>query len=140
MIGNTPLPNEFLSLRQAMDQLLADSFVGAPFRPLWSRAGNCAGAPAAPLPLDVYATDEAAVVVVAAQDLQPDQLQVTFNDGTLVLDGTIQDVAESGEAEGATWYAHELWSGAFRRAVGLPFAVDADKAEASFAHGIVKIV
>jgi HSP20 family protein len=127
-----------VSLRQAMDQLRADGIVGSPVRAPWSRAG--AGPAAMPLPLDVYATTAAVVVLAAAPGLQPDQLHVTFNQGTLVLSGTIRDVAGSDEAKGATWYAHELRSGQFRRAVGLPFDVNADQAQASFEQGIVKIV
>src|SRR5918997_3503230 len=137
----TPLSNEFVGLRQAMDQLLNESFVGTPFRSLWSRGGTGAsGQTAFPLPLDVYATEQEVVVVAAIPGMRPEELQVTYNQGTLTLSGTIHNVAEGEEAKGATWYAHELWSGQFRRALSLPFEVDADHAEASFAHGIVKIV
>jgi HSP20 family protein len=79
------------------------------------------------------------VVVAAVPGLQPADLQVTYNQGTLTLAGTIRNVAEGEEAKGATWYAHELWSGQFRRSLRLPFEVDADKADASFEHGIVRI-
>src|SRR5215218_8010104 len=136
---NTPYFAEpFLGLRQAMDRLLDESVVGAPFRSLWSRGGN--GATAFPLPLDVYATEQEVVVVAAVPGMRPEELQVTYNQGTLTLSGTIQNVAEGEEAKGATWYAHELWSGRFRRSLSLPFEVDADQAEASFEHGIVRIV
>ena len=138
---NTPLSNEFVGLRQAMDQLLNESFVGSPFRTLWSRGtGTGTGQTPWPLPLDVYATDQQVVVVAAVPGMRPEDLQVTYNQGTLTLAGTIQNVAEGEEAKGATWYAHELWSGQFRRALSLPFEVDADKADASFEHGIVRIV
>ncbi len=137
---NTPLSNEFVGLRQAMDQLLNESFVGSPVRTLWSRGGTGAGTAAFPLPLDVYATENEVVVVAAIPGMRPEELQVTYNQGTLTLSGTIQNVAEGEEAKGATWYAHELWSGQFRRSLSLPFEVDADHADATFAHGIVRIV
>jgi HSP20 family protein len=35
---------------------------------------------------------------------------------------------------------HELWSGQLQRALNLPVEMDVDRAEASFEHGIVKIV
>ncbi len=136
---NTPLSNDFVGLRQAMDQLLNESFVGTPFRTLWSRGGTGAGTAAFPLPLDVYATEHDVVVVAAIPGMRPEDLQVTYNQGTLTLAGTIQNAAEGEEAKGATWYAHELWSGQFRRSLSLPFEVDADKAEASFEYGIVRI-
>ena len=135
----TPLSNEFVGLRQAMDQLLNESVVGTPFRTLWSR-GTGTGPTAWPLPLDVYATEQDVVVVAAIPGMRPEDLQVTYNQGTLTLSGTIHNVAEGEEAKGATWYAHELWSGQFRRALSLPFEVDADHADATFEYGIVRIV
>ena len=138
---NTPYYAEpFVGLRQAMDQMLNESVVGTPFRSLWSRGGTGTGATAFPLPLDVYATEQEVVVVAAVPGMRPDDLQVTYNQGTLTLSGTIHNVAEGEEAKGATWYAHELWSGQFRRSLSLPFEVDADHADASFEHGIVRIV
>ena len=137
---NTPLSNEFVGLRQAMDQLLNESFVGSPFRTLWSRCGTGNGGTVFPLPLDVYATEQDVVVVAAVPGMRPEDLHVTYNQGTLTLAGTIQNVGESEEAKGATWYVHELWSGQFRRALSLPFEVDADRADATFEHGIVRIV
>jgi HSP20 family protein len=128
-----------VSLRQAMDELLSESSTGTPYRTLWSR-GLSNGATVSPLPLDVYMTQDAVVVLAAAPGLQPDQFQITYNQGTLQLTGTIPNVADSGEAKGATWYVHELWSGTFQRAVSLPIDVDVDQAQASFAHGILKIV
>ncbi len=142
MIGASPFSPDVVGLRQAMDQLLNESFVGSPFRTLWSRGGTGTGAAGTvfPLPLDVYATDQAVVVVAAIPGMRPEELQVTYNQGTLTLAGTIQNVAEGEEAKGATWYAHELWSGQFRRSLSLPFEVDANQADATFEHGIVRIV
>jgi HSP20 family protein len=129
----------FVSLRQAMDELLNESFTGTPSRTLWSR-GMSNGATVAPLPLDVYMTQDAVVVLAAAPGLSPEQFQITYNQGTLQLSGTIHNVADSGEAKGATWYVHELGSGQFQRAVSLPVEVDVDQAQASFEQGILKIV
>lgn len=126
----------FVSLRQAMDELLNESFTNTPFRTVWSRNGTVMY----PLPVDVYMTKDEVVVLAAAPGLQPDQLQITYNQGTLLLSGSIQNVADSGEAKDATWYIHELWSGQFQRAMTLPVEVDIDQAQASFEHGIVKIV
>ena len=135
MIGTSPFTQDFVSLRQAMDRLFDESFVSGPFRTLWSRAGGQYMG----LPLDVYATADEAVVVAAVPGVAPDQLDVTINQNTLVLSGQLPNVAESEEGRNATWYLHELPWGTFRRAVTLPFEVDADHAEATFQHGIVRI-
>jgi HSP20 family protein len=131
---------EFVNLRQAMDQLFQDSFA-APWRTLWSRAGNGVGNGTAyyPLPLDVYATPDEVVIVAAVPGMQPQDLDITFNQGTVVLSGKVANVAESEQGKNATWYTHELWHGSFRRAVTLPYEIDADHASATWEHGIVRI-
>jgi len=141
MIGTSPV-NEVLSLRQAMDQLLNESFVGGPFRNLWPRpgAGGSGGTGAFALPLDVYATQDAAVIVAAVPGLRPEDLNVAIHENTLVLSGETKSPIAEEEAKGATWYLRELWSGRFQRAVSLPFPVDVDKANASWEQGIVRIV
>jgi HSP20 family protein len=122
----------------SFDRLFDEALFGGPFRNVWARA---AGAPAVqPMPLDVYATPNEAVILAAAPGMRPDSLDITVQQNTVTLSGTVQDVAQSEEAKQATWYLHELWSGQYRRSVTLPFEVDAAKAHASFESGIVRIV
>ena len=131
-----PFTNEFASLRQAMDRLLDDAFVGGPFRTLWSRTGSAAQA----MPLDVYATEDEVVILAAVPGLRPEDLEITAHQSTVTLSGKVVDVAEAEEAKNATWFLHELWSGEFRRSLTLPFEVDADRAQATFERGVVRIV
>jgi HSP20 family protein len=91
------------------------------------------------MPLDIYATPEEAIVIAALPGLNPEDLEITYTQNTLTLSGSVPNVAESEQAQNATWYAHELWSGQFQRTVSLPFEVDASQAEATFEHGIVRI-
>jgi HSP20 family protein len=127
------------SLFPALDQLVEDAFFGSPFRSAWSR-GGLTGPSVQPMPLDVYATPEQAVILAAVPGMQPDSLDITVHQNTVTLTGTVQDVAQSEEAQQATWYLHELWSGKYQRSVMLPFELDANNAQASFESGIVKIV
>jgi HSP20 family protein len=137
MNGVSPFGQEVVGLRQAMDQLLSDSFVPGPYRTVWSRGGG--GTPNSQLPLDVYATQDAFVIVAAVPGLRPEDLEVTYDRGTVVLGGAIGNVAETEESAGATWYLRELWHGRFQRAVTPPFEVDPSQAEASFENGILRI-
>jgi HSP20 family protein len=131
----------FVGLRQAMEQLVDESLVGNPVRTGWPRPGTGAGGPVAqPIPLDVFATEDAAVVVAAVPGLRPQDLELTAHQDTVTIGGTVGNVADSEEAKGATWYVHELWSGQFRRSFMLPFPVDADRAEASVDQGILRVV
>ena len=137
MVNQFPLSSDFVHLRDAMQQLLQDSFVpsgGARYG--WSPGSRVMSRP---LLLDVYATPEEAVVIAAVPGMSPEQLEITYTQNTLTLSGSVPSAAESEQGKTATWYVRELWSGSFQRTVTLPFEVDASKAEATFEHGIVRI-
>ena len=138
MVTQYPFGSDFVLLRDAMNQLLQDSFVpsGGP-RSGWNTVSR---ATARPMPLDVYATPEEAIVIAALPGVNPEQLEITYTQNTLTLSGSVPSAVDSEQGKNATWYAHELWSGQFQRTVSLPFEVDASKAEATFEHGLVRIV
>jgi HSP20 family protein len=118
----------------------AEQFFGSdPFRSLWSHPTNGGATVLQPMPLDIYATDDRAVIFAAVPGMQPDDLQLTVQQNTVTLSGTVRDVTRSDEAKGATWYLHELGSGSYQRSVTLPFPVEADGAEATFEHGVLRV-
>ena len=133
MVNTFPFGQDFVVLRDAMSQLLEDSFVPA----RGARGSN--GAAVRALPLDVYATQDEAVIIAAVPGMDPRELDVTIDQNVVTLAGTVPTATESEQGQGATWYLHELWHGQFRRSVTLPFEVDAAKAEATFENGIVRI-
>lgn len=135
----TPLLNEFTALRNSIDQLAEDVFGSDSFRTIWSHSSSGNGRVVQPMPLDVYATDEHAVIVAAVPGMQPDDLEISVQQNTLTLGGTLRSVTDTEEAKNASWYLHELGSGTYRRSVTLPFPVEADKAEATFEHGILRV-
>lgn len=137
MVNQYPFGSDFVLLRDAMNQLLQDSFVPSG----GSRSGWSTGSRTMvrPVPLDVYATSDEAIVIAAVPGLTPENLDITYTQNTLTLSGSVPSVADSEQGQQATWYVHELWSGQFQRTVTLPFEIDASKAEATFEHGIVRI-
>jgi HSP20 family protein len=137
MVTRFPVAEEFVSLRDAMDRLLSESFVGSPFRGFWSQVANTSGR--MPLPLDVYATADDVVVIAAVPGLRPEDIEITINQGTVTLSGKMPNVAQSEEAKNATWYLHELPHGTFTRSVAVPTEVDAANADATFEHGILRL-
>jgi HSP20 family protein len=139
MVSQFPLSSDFVLLRDAMNQLLTDSFVpSGGGRSGWSN-GTRNGMTARPMPLDVYVTPDEAVVIAAVPGMSPENLEITYTQNTLTLSGSVPNVAESEQGQNATWYLRELWSGQFQRTVTLPFEVDPSQAEATFEHGIVRI-
>jgi HSP20 family protein len=137
MVNTFPFGSDFVQLRQAMQELLQESFVpSGGSRSAW---GAGARAMARPLPLDVYATPDEAVVIAAVPGMTPEQLEITYAGNTLTLSGSVPSWTENEQAQNATWYLRELWSGQFQRTVTLPFEVDPAQAQATFEHGIVRI-
>ena len=136
----TPLLSDLVSLRNTVDQLFRESPFSDAFDTLWSRAETSGGTVARPMPLDVYANDDNVFIVAAVPGMRPDDLQLTVQKNTITLAGTVRNVMDSEEGKEATWYIHELASGSYQRSVTLPFPVEADRAEAHFDHGILRVV
>jgi HSP20 family protein len=133
------LVDDVVTLRDAMDRFFAESVTNSPFRTLWSSTWNGNGAARMPLPLDVYATKDEAVLVASLPGVQPEAVEITINQNTVTVAGKVENVAASEEAKDATWYLHELAYGSFSRSLTLPFEIDAARADATFEHGILKL-
>src|SRR3954453_4944803 len=91
MVSQYPFGSDFVLLRDAMSQLLQDSFVPSG----GSRSGWSTGSRGTvrPMPLDVYATPDAAIVIAAMPGLNPEQLEITHTQNTLTLAGSVPNVA-----------------------------------------------
>lgn len=134
MVSQFPVGSDFVLLRDAMNQLLQDSFV-----PSGGARWPAGGSGVRPLALDVYGTPDEVTVIAAVPGMSPDDLEITYAQNTLTLSGPVPSAAESEQGKEATWYMRELWHGQFRRSITLPYEVDAGRAEAAFENGIVRI-
>ena len=133
MVARYPLvSNDTVRLRDAMDRLFGEpvfrSFVST------QRANGTVS-----LPVDVFGTENDIYVFASAPGVDPETFEITIDDNVLTLSGSVANVARSTEAEGATWFLHEMGHGQFRRSLTLPVEVDADAAEATFEHGILRL-
>lgn len=130
-IVRRPSPiGELLSLRQAMDRLFEDSFV----RP---RGGwGFASADGNALALDITSTADALVVEASLPGVQPDDVEITIENGALTIRGT--SGAERREGEG-DFLVQEIRRGEFVRSVSLPSGLEPDKASATFENGILTL-
>jgi HSP20 family protein len=133
----SPFLSDVAPLFEGFDRAVNEAFGRGGFQTLWSRGGQGI---AQAMPLDVYATDDHAVILAAVPGMRPEDLEITVHQNTVSLSGKVGSVTDTEEAKGATWYLHELGSGTYRRSITLPFPIAADNVEASFEHGIVRIV
>jgi HSP20 family protein len=128
-IVRRPSPfRDMLSMRQAMDRLFDDDF-----RPLHWLSGGFEG-PA--LPLDVTATTDALTIEAALPGIRPDDVDITIENDTVTISGK---TAEERKADEGSYVVQEIRRGNFSRTVTLPTGLEADKAQATFDNGILRL-
>ena len=119
---------EMISLRDAMNSLLAESFV----RP----GGPPAPGGAATLPLDVAETEGEFVIKASLPGIKPEDVQITVHGDTLTIRG--ESKAEE-EKKGTHWHMRERRVSSFVRSLSLGTPINADAASAHFDHGVLTL-
>jgi HSP20 family protein len=87
-------------------------------------------------PLDVRETEDRYEVSLDLPGLKPEQVNVTFEDGTLSITGKREF---ANEEKGETWHRIERSFGTFARSIRLPQTADAERIDASFADGVLTV-
>jgi HSP20 family protein len=116
----------YLPLREAMDRLFEGSFISPQ---LFSGQGTF---PAA----NLHVTDEDVIIEMAIPGLNPDDVNISVTGDTVTLSGEVK--REKHDQKGKT-YVEEIMEGHFQRSFVLPFPVNADRANAMFENGILKL-
>jgi HSP20 family protein len=128
-----PITRGFADVDRAFNRVVRDAF--APMRSTWAQTPMVQQ----PIPVDIYANDDQAVITAALPGVQPADLDLKVHQNQVTISGKIANTHASEDAKGATWLAKELWSGEFRRSITLPFAVDTEKVDARFDHGVLRV-
>jgi HSP20 family protein len=123
---------DIVSLREAMNNLLEESFV----RP---RPGVPGPGMASSLALDVKETPDAFTVIASVSGVPPSDIDITVLGDTLRIRGHRKDDSEE-VGDGGRWLLRERRFGAFERTVSLPSLVEADQATADFQDGVLTII
>jgi HSP20 family protein len=125
----SPVFQDFVTLRDAMDRLFQESFVD-PARLL------SVGGSSRTMPLEVHETPETVVVKALLPGVSPDDLDVVCEDGVL----TLRAKTETPQAnDDWTWHLREIGYGEFTRSIRLPARIDVEKADARFENGILTL-
>ena len=117
---------DLLSLRQAMDRLLEESFVNP--RTWQFGEGQL-------VPVDVYATNEAVVVEAILPGVKPEEVDITMEGSTLTFAGDTSSTMPDRES----LMLQEIRRGRFIRTLTLPAGLEPDKAAATFEDGILTL-
>jgi HSP20 family protein len=87
---------------------------------------------------DVYETADAYVITLEVPGLQRDQIELSLEDGRLIIRGRRPDRSA---AEGKVVHYHQVerGHGSFARTVGFADKVDADRVSADLTNGVLTI-
>ena len=119
---------EALSLRDAMSRL----FEQAVLQPGTQPAQSGTFAPA----MDVHETQDGYMVKANLAGVKPEDVKIDFHQGVVTISAETR--AERQEEQG-TYRLRERRHGKFARTISLPDAVDADRAAATFADGVLEL-
>jgi HSP20 family protein len=87
--------------------------------------------------LDISERKDAYLVTVELPGVEPDDLQITLEDGLVTIQGERHFAHDSSEQQ---FHRIERRYGAFRRSITLPAQVQAEQIEASFDNGVLQVV
>lgn len=121
--------SDMVSLREAMNHLLEESFV---------RARGAARPGITGLAIDVRETADAFTLTTSVPGVGPDDVEITILGDTVRISGQRHGETEQSDEDGR-WLLRERHVGAFERSVGLPAAVKADEAAADFKDGVLTV-
>lgn len=118
----------FTQLRTEVDRL----FESFPFRLPSLKLGRFATAPA----LEMSETNKAYKITAELPGIDPDNVDVTFEDGLLRIAGEKKEEREENERG---YRLSERSYGNFERVISLPSAANPDKIDAKFKNGVLTI-
>jgi HSP20 family protein len=107
------------------------------FNRLFGRRGQFAGQTGGAVPpVNVWEDENALFVEADLPGLDPATLDVSVTEGNQL---TIQGERKAPELKGSAWVRQERPFGRFTRVIGLPSLVNADKVEANYEAGVLRL-
>ncbi len=123
--------SEMFSLRDAMGQLMEESFV----RPGALTTGGATQTTYS-FPLNVHGTNDELTVEALLPGVSPEDVQVDIDRGVLTIAATRHGAEPPA---GQQWYLREIQPSQYSRAFSLPFPVEVDAVAATFANGVLTL-
>lgn len=127
MMRRDPL-DAFTPLREAMNRMFEENVIWPRFEFFMGRT----------FPLDIYETEDKQRYVVEASlpGFKSEDIQITAKGDTLSISASKK---EESRTEKGSYMRRERYEGEMSRMVTLPGEIDADKVEASYEHGVLKV-
>lgn len=88
-------------------------------------------------PVDIYETDAEVVAVVEIPGVKPEDIKVSFKDGTLTIEGVKNKLSEM---KGLSYFCVERSYGAFVRKCRIVSPIQKDRIQAGFDQGVLTVI
>jgi HSP20 family protein len=88
------------------------------------------------LAVDVLENEDGFVVKASMPGINPDDVNITFEDNVLSIKG---EIVEEEEKEEENYHIHERRSGSFGRRMRFPVDVNAEAVEATYTNGVLTL-
>ena len=118
---------EMATLRSRLDRMFDDI---RPARAFANDGGDLY------FPVDLFETGDEVVVSASLPGVKPEDIDISVTGDHLTLKATS---GEEKEEKAQNWYRRERRSGTWMRQFTLPSEVNADKAQAAFEHGVLRL-
>ena len=89
------------------------------------------------VPVNIFEGEDFLMVIAPMPGVQEDDLDITVRGNTITLEAN--ERADLKPESGKRYLRHEWRYGPYRRTLELPYAVDADSAEATFHNGVLTV-
>lgn len=118
-----------MPLREAINRMFEESFVWPRFELFTGRF----------FPIDISETEDKQQYVIEASlpGIKPEEMQITAEGDTLTI--RVARKVEEEKKEKGTYVRRERYEGEMTRTVSLPTAIDADKVQATYEHGVLTL-
>jgi HSP20 family protein len=123
--------SQFTSLRDAMGRLLDQSFT------FGNRESAEGSAGAQSVPVNIFEAEEILMILVPMPGLKDEDVDITVRGNSLTVEG--RERADLKPDSGKRYLRHEWRYGPYRRMIELPYAVDANSAEATLGNGVLTV-
>ena len=125
---------DFEQLQDRIDELLTGRSMTSSIRAV----GRAGAFPA----LNVGTSADALEVYAFAPGIDPKSIDVSVEKGLLAIAGerAVQGNGQGSKSDEQTVYAHERFTGKFRRVIALPEDAEPSRVEATYRNGVLKVV
>ena len=130
-----PFQDNITSLRDAMSRLIDQSMV-------FGGRGEGGGGEqpqggAQTVPVNVFEAEDIVMIIAPVPGLQEEDVEITVRGNSLTIEGRERGDLKPGS--GKRYLRHEWRYGPYRRSLELPYAVDANSAEATLDNGVLTV-